>query len=72
MLALYAVVAGRYQERISIMRTVVIEVRGGVADVTSQPDDIRVIVRDYDVKDIGHPGYKKDADGTEYAETVYP
>lgn len=49
------------------MKTVIIQVSGGCADVVSKPDDVEVIVRDYD-----HDGFcetmKKDDNGDQYRE----
>lgn len=51
-------------------RTVIISVYGGVADVDSKPDDVAVVIRDYDVESVDEngPNIFKDADGALYYE----
>ena len=49
------------------MLTVEIEVRGGVAEVISIPEGVRVILRDYDVEGCSSEHLDIDEDGEEKA-----
>ena len=60
--------AGRPENSAS---TVVIIVLGGVVEVVESPSDVRVIVRDYDIEGIKKSRLKKDAEGNDYAESVW-
>lgn len=53
------------------MKTVVVTVSGGVADVVEIPKGVKVIIRDYDVEGgTAHPT-KTDKNGDKYVEGIY-
>ena len=54
-----------------LMLTVEIEVRGGVAEVISIPEGVRVILRDYDVEGCSSEHLDIDEDGEECVEGIY-
>lgn len=53
------------------MEEVVIVVRGGVAELVRKSNNVRLIIRDYDVEGCEEDRLKKDKDGNEYIESVY-
>lgn len=53
------------------MATVEIHVSGGVAHLVGKPDDVKVIIRDYDVDGVDESVLTKDDDGDYYQEMVF-
>ncbi len=49
---------------------VLIEVRGGVAEVVHKPSDVEVVVRDYDVEGTDQGRWKRDVDGEPFLECI--
>ena len=49
--------------------TVIIEVRGGVADVIAVPKNVQVLIRDYDGDGNEPDEYYTDSEGNQYTET---
>jgi hypothetical protein len=50
---------------------VVIVVRGGVAEVLKMSDNIRVLIKDYDVEGVEEDRLVRDENGDEYMESSY-
>ena len=50
---------------------VIIVVRGGVAEVLSKSDNVRVIIRDYDIEGTDGRRLITDPDGDECIESIY-
>jgi len=53
------------------MRRVIIEVRGGVAEFVEKPDDVEVVIRDYDVEGSDPSLLKEDDAGEQMTESIY-
>jgi len=52
------------------MKKVVIELNCGIVNICEKPDDIELIVKDYDVLEDDVDNLKKDENGI-YMETIY-
>ena len=51
--------------------TVVITVRGGLADVEQKPKGVTVVIRDYDIETVDEDRLTKDPAGEECWEELY-
>jgi hypothetical protein len=53
------------------MKQIIITIQGGCVQDVEKPDDIEVIIKDYDIQDEEGPNIKQDDDGDFYQEIVF-
>jgi len=53
------------------MPKVIITINGGCADIAEKPDDVEVIIRDYDVDGVDDAVLQTDGDGDRYQEMIF-